>query len=172
MNIDLVCTWEEARHADVSGRTAIVIDVLRATSSMAAALNAGARSVHAVATVEDARGLAERLGREDTVLGGERESVRLPGFDLGNSPLEYTGDVVAGKRIVMTTTNGTQAIDAVAKAVKNREALSRAGLYWNARCLKAIGAPKFWPKETLQPIIDAWRASLPKGPPRKLPICK
>ena len=63
-------------------------------------------------------------------------------------------------------------IDAVAQAVKNREPLSRAGLYWNARCLRAIGAPKFWPNETLRPIIDDWRASLPKRPPRKLPICK
>ena len=63
-------------------------------------------------------------------------------------------------------------IDAVAKAVKDRKSLSRAGLYWNIACLRAIGAPKFWPKETLQPIIDEWRDSLPKGPPRPLPICK
>lgn len=63
-------------------------------------------------------------------------------------------------------------IDAIAKAVKDRKSLSRAGLYWNISCLRAIGAPKFWPKETLQPIIDEWRDSLPKGPPRPLPICK
>jgi len=63
-------------------------------------------------------------------------------------------------------------IDAVAKAVKERKSLSKAGLYWNAACLKAIGAPKFWPLETLQPIIDAWRDALPKGKPRPLPICK
>lgn len=63
-------------------------------------------------------------------------------------------------------------IDAVAKAVKEKKSLSSAGLYWNAACLKAIGAPKFWPKETLQPIINEWRDALPKGPPRKLPICK
>ena len=63
-------------------------------------------------------------------------------------------------------------IDAVANAMKNRKSLARTGLYWNAACLRAIGAPKFWPKETLQPIIDNWRDSLPKRPPRKLPICK
>ncbi len=63
-------------------------------------------------------------------------------------------------------------IDAVAKAVKDRQSLSRAGLYWNSTCLQAIGAPKFWPKETLQPIINEWRDALPKGKPRPLPICK
>ncbi|WP_299845779.1 hypothetical protein [uncultured Roseovarius sp.] len=63
-------------------------------------------------------------------------------------------------------------INAVANAVKNRNSLSRAGLYWNAACLKTIGSPKFWPKRTLQPIINKWRRSLPKQPPLVLPICK
>ena len=63
-------------------------------------------------------------------------------------------------------------INAVENAVKNGNSLSRSGLYWNAACLKAIGAPKFWPKRTLQPIIDDWRRSLPKQPPLVLPICK
>ncbi|MEO4042372.1 hypothetical protein AAFN47_12280 [Hoeflea sp. CAU 1731] len=63
-------------------------------------------------------------------------------------------------------------IDAVANAVKKRKSLSRAGLYWNASCLKEIKAPKFWPKRTLQPIINEWRQSLPKQPPLELPICK
>jgi len=63
-------------------------------------------------------------------------------------------------------------IDAVEKAVKRGKSLARAGLYWNAACLKAIGAPRFWPKRTLQPIINEWRQSLPKRPPLELPICK
>ena len=63
-------------------------------------------------------------------------------------------------------------IDAVANAVKSKKSLSRAGLYWNATCLRAIRSPKFWPKETLQPIIDEWRKSLPQGPRRQLPICR
>jgi len=63
-------------------------------------------------------------------------------------------------------------IDAVAKAVKKRQSLSRAGLYWNAACLQAIGSPKFWPKRNLQPIINQWRDSLPKQPPLVLPICR
>ncbi|MDJ0631395.1 MAG: hypothetical protein QNJ44_24295 [Rhodobacter sp.] len=63
-------------------------------------------------------------------------------------------------------------INAVAAAVKNRRSLAHAGLYWNAACLNEIGAPKFWPKRTLQPIINEWRQSLPKQPPLALPICK
>lgn len=63
-------------------------------------------------------------------------------------------------------------INAVAQAVKNRRSLSQSGLYWNAACLKTIGAPRFWPKQSLQPVINQWRQSLPKQPPLELPICK
>jgi len=63
-------------------------------------------------------------------------------------------------------------IDAVAQAVKAGKSPAREGLYWNAACLRAIGAPKFWPKDTLRPIIDAYRKAHPPGPPRPLPICK
>jgi flagellar basal body rod protein FlgC len=63
-------------------------------------------------------------------------------------------------------------IDAVAEAVKAGKSLAHEGLYWNAACLRAIGAPKFWPKETLQPVIDAYRKAHPPGPWRPLPICK
>ncbi|MEQ8348111.1 MAG: murein L,D-transpeptidase catalytic domain family protein [Sneathiellaceae bacterium] len=68
-------------------------------------------------------------------------------------------------------------IDAIAGAVRSGIApsdagLSEAGLYWNSACLAAIGAPKFWPKRTLQPVIDRWRQSLPERPPLVLPICQ
>ncbi len=63
-------------------------------------------------------------------------------------------------------------ISAVANAVREGNSLSRAGLYWNDSCLRAIGSPKFWPKSSLQPIINAWRQSLPKNPPLVLPFCK
>lgn len=66
-------------------------------------------------------------------------------------------------------------IDAVAKAVKARQSPARAGLYWNAACLRAIRSPKFWPKETLEPIIDRYRkahAAPPGWKPKPLPICK
>jgi hypothetical protein len=63
-------------------------------------------------------------------------------------------------------------IEAVAAAAKARKSLASEGLYWDASCLREIGTPKFWPKETLEPIIDAWRKAHPPPPPRPLPICK
>ncbi len=64
-------------------------------------------------------------------------------------------------------------IDAVAQAVKAGRSPSRAGLYWNASCLKEIGSPKFWPKETLEPIlVEYLKKDRPSPPPPPLPICK
>jgi hypothetical protein len=63
-------------------------------------------------------------------------------------------------------------IDAVAQAVKAGRSPSRAGLYWNASCLKQIGIPKFWPKETLEPILAQYKKDHPAPPPRPLPLCK
>jgi hypothetical protein len=63
-------------------------------------------------------------------------------------------------------------IDAVAQAVKAGRSPSRAGLYWNASCLKQIRSPKFWPKETLEPILFQYQKDHPAPPPRPTPICK
>jgi hypothetical protein len=63
-------------------------------------------------------------------------------------------------------------IDAVARAVQAGEAPSRAGLYWNAACLRDIGAPRFWGRETLEPILARWRAAHPAPPPQPPPICR
>ena len=63
-------------------------------------------------------------------------------------------------------------IAAVAQAVKAGRWPSRAGLYWNASCLKQIGAPKFWPKETLEPILAQYKKDHPAPPPGSIPICK
>lgn len=63
-------------------------------------------------------------------------------------------------------------IKAVARAVKAGKSVAASGAYWNAACLSAIGSPTFWPKKQLQPIINQWRNSLPKSPPRVLPICQ
>ena len=66
----------------------------------------------------------------------------------------------------------SQDIAAVAQAVKAGRSPSRAGLYWNASCLKQIGAPKFWPKETLEPILAQYKKDHPAPPPGSIPICK
>lgn len=96
--------------AALAGKTVVVIDVLRATTSIVHALAAGAVEVAPFLNVEDARRLAEQIG-EKVVLGGERGGVPIPGFDLGNSPAEYTRERVGGKTVVFTTTNGTRALE-------------------------------------------------------------
>lgn len=92
---------------------AVVIDVLRATSVMATALHAGAKEIVTFAAIEQARQFAE-LQATRPLLCGERECKRIDGFELGNSPADYTSDVVQNRTIAMTTTNGTQAIELVA----------------------------------------------------------
>jgi 2-phosphosulfolactate phosphatase len=95
---------------DVRGRTVVVIDTLRATSTIITALMAGAREVIPVASPGDAVSVAQRLGVDRTLLCGERGALRIDGFRLGNSPREYTPEVVGGKTLVLATTNGTAAL--------------------------------------------------------------
>jgi 2-phosphosulfolactate phosphatase len=92
---------------EAQGRTVCVIDILRSGTTMCAALHHGARAVVPVASTEEAMRLAQTLGTDETVLAGERSCARIPGFALGNSPLEPVPEVVRGKTVVMTTTNGT-----------------------------------------------------------------
>ena len=84
----------------------VVFDVLRATTTMVTALASGVDALLPVATVEEAFSLRERT--PGALLGGERHGDRVEGFDFGNSPVEYSGS--PGATIVMTTTNGTGAI--------------------------------------------------------------
>ena len=103
------------RVRDLHDTVCVVFDVLRATSTLVAALANGARRVFPVLTVENARSLRrERL--PDALLGGERGGVRIEGFDLGNSPREYLAAAVAGRDVITTTTNGTVALAACAHA--------------------------------------------------------
>jgi 2-phosphosulfolactate phosphatase len=96
--------------AELAGDTAVVIDVLRASTTIVAALAAGAREVIPCEEVDDARALAKSLAAEEPLLGGERGGLPIDGFDLGNSPGEYVPETVAGRTIVFTTTNGTRAL--------------------------------------------------------------
>lgn len=95
---------------DLSLGTCVVIDVLRATTVTACALKAGARAVFPCLTIEEARQRAAALPAGSAVLGGERGGLPIAGFDLGNSPAEYTPASVGGKTLVLTTTNGTKAL--------------------------------------------------------------
>ncbi len=106
-SLDVVFTARDVPCRDLEGVGVVVVDVLRATTTLTAALAAGAQGVWPVDHPEKARALGRDLG---ALVGGEREGLALPGFDLGNSPLEYTREVVAGKPIVLTTSNGTMAL--------------------------------------------------------------
>ena len=110
MKIDVVFIPNSINPPDLAGRTVVVVDILRATTTIAVALANGAKAVLPAASTEEALRIAQNLERDAVVLAGERRSVRIPGFALGNSPAEFGPDVVAGKIIVMTTTNGTQAL--------------------------------------------------------------
>jgi 2-phosphosulfolactate phosphatase len=94
----------------LAGSTVIVLDVLRATSTICQALASGATDVVPFRSIEEAFDAAEKEGRERVVLGGERRGLKIEGFDLGNSPTEYTPEAVGGRRVFITTTNGTQAL--------------------------------------------------------------
>jgi 2-phosphosulfolactate phosphatase len=112
MHIDAVLTPAEIAllpQRDLSGATCVVFDVLRATSSMITALAHGAVEIHPVCTIEEALALQQRI--PDSVLGGERNGDLIPGFEVGNSPLEYR-EMMTGRKIITTTTNGTVALRA------------------------------------------------------------
>jgi 2-phosphosulfolactate phosphatase len=102
----------------LSNRVVVVIDILRATSVMVQAMSQGAREIIPVKTVEEAFQMVKNFPPNDTLLGGERESRKIEGFDLGNSPREYRGEKVRGKRLILTTTNGTKAFHAVSSGKK------------------------------------------------------
>jgi 2-phosphosulfolactate phosphatase len=93
-----------------AGKTTVVIDVLRATSTIITALQNGAREIIPVATVEFAVKVSGGMFGGLTLLGGERNTKKIEGFALGNSPFEYTSEIVSGKSIIFYTTNGTKAI--------------------------------------------------------------
>ncbi len=93
-----------------TGKTVVVIDVLRASNTIITALNNGARDIVPVASVEFAVKVSGGMFGGQTLLGGERNTKKIDGFALGNSPAEYTEQIVSGKSIVFFTTNGSRAI--------------------------------------------------------------
>ncbi len=118
MRVGVYFTLEEVAAGGLAGATAVVIDVVRATSCIVEAIANGARAVHPAVSVEEAAALRATLnGQGDrALLCGERGGIRIDGFDLGNSPAEFTAAAVGGRRLVMTTTNGTRAFAAARHA--------------------------------------------------------
>lgn len=114
----------------LAGGIAVVIDVLRASTTIVHAALAGAREVIPCTEVDEARRIAAGFAPGDAVLGGERGGLCIDGFDLGNSPSEYTPQSVGGRIVVFTTTNGTQAL-----AVCRQAARVLIGAFVNARAV-------------------------------------
>lgn len=98
------------------GSAVVVIDVLRATTTIVHALENGARAIVPCLEPDDAIAVRHRLGRAGVLLGGERDSTRIAGFDLDNSPASYTAEICRDAVIAFTTTNGTRALQRVANA--------------------------------------------------------
>jgi 2-phosphosulfolactate phosphatase len=110
MRLDVLFTPAGLTLAEVQGRTVFVIDILRATTTMCAALNNGARAILPVVSAEEALKLAQTLASDDVRLAGEQNCLRIDGFHLGNSPREMTEAAVRGRTLILTTTNGTKAL--------------------------------------------------------------
>ena len=110
MKIDVFFTPIGSRDGDLAGRGVVVIDVLRATTTVVAAIANGAKAVVPAASSEEAVRMTANLERDTFVLAGERRAARIEGFALGNSPREMTPQAVAGKTVFLATTNGTPAL--------------------------------------------------------------
>jgi 2-phosphosulfolactate phosphatase len=134
----LPAQWKRLDRARLASSACVVIDVIRATSTIVTALANGASGVQAIASVEEA--FALKAGDASALLAGERGGQPLPGFDLGNSPEDFTAQRVKGRRIILTTTNGTQALAACtgARAVLAAGFLNLAAV---AAQLRAMGPP-------------------------------
>ncbi len=104
--------------AELAGQTVVVIDVLRATTTICTALAQGARDVIPCLEIADALEVAARIGSQPFLLGGERAGLPIPGFHIGNSPSEYRPERVRDRTLIFTTTNGTRALRHAAQAAR------------------------------------------------------
>lgn len=120
MKVDVVISADHIKEEYLENKIVVIIDMLRATSVITTALANGAEKVIPILTVEEAFKIKEELKRKniDGLLGGERQALKIEGFDFTNSPLEYTEEKVKNKTIILSTTNGTRAINLSLKAKK------------------------------------------------------
>jgi 2-phosphosulfolactate phosphatase len=110
VRVDVLYGAPQLASQDVQGRVVAVIDVLRASTTIAVALANGARTVIPLESPEDVVTRSKQFERAGVLLAGERRMLKMDGFDLGNSPAEHTREVVEGKTVLLTTTNGTHAL--------------------------------------------------------------
>lgn len=108
--IDVFFSVQTFQEEDLRGKSAVIIDVLRASSSIATAIHNGAKKVIPVEDMSDAVKIAQTMDQSDYLLCGEKDGSKIEGYHLGNSPLEYTPEAIADKTLIFNTTNGTKAI--------------------------------------------------------------
>ncbi|MCD6118080.1 2-phosphosulfolactate phosphatase [bacterium] len=108
MKIDVALVPAELESIRLRNSAVVVVDVLRASTTMVTALNNGAGEIIPFAEPEQAVSESSKMQRSSYLLCGERRGEKLPGFDLGNSPFEYKREIVSDKMLFFTTTNGTQ----------------------------------------------------------------
>lgn len=118
-NLNVFPSAHAFQKEDVRDKVVVMIDVLRASSTIAMALENGAKGVIPAADMETATKTAQNLDPSKYLLSGEKNGVKIDSFHLGNSPLEHSSEVVKDKTIILNTTNGTKAIrrSALAKSI-------------------------------------------------------
>jgi len=110
VRVDVAATPEAVAPAALPGTTVLVVDVLRASTTIIAALGSGCAAIVPVADAGEARARARAEPEGTALVAGERRGEPLAGFDLGNSPLEFTRERVGGRLVFLTTSNGTRAL--------------------------------------------------------------
>jgi len=109
-NIDVFVSAQSFQEEELRDKTAVVVDVLRAGSTMITALHNHAKGIIPVADMGDASKISQNLDSPHYLLCGEKGGAKIESYDLGNSPLDYTKEKVENKTIILNTTNGTRAI--------------------------------------------------------------
>jgi 2-phosphosulfolactate phosphatase len=117
-NLEVVFTPEEIKDRKLSDKLIVVIDILRASSTIVTALAYGCRGLVPILSPEQAKEKAQQFKKEEVLLGGEREGRKIKGFDLGNSPREYQKEIVEDRMIIFSTTNGVKTLERVRGAFR------------------------------------------------------
>ena len=112
-NLETLFIPEEIKNIKLAGKLVVIIDVLRASSTIVTALANGCRGFIPILSPDRAKKKAEQFEKERVLLGGEREGIKIEGFDLGNSPREYKREAVKDKTIIFSTTNGVKTLEMV-----------------------------------------------------------
>lgn len=133
MRLDVYFGGAEVTPAETQGRVVVVLDVLRASTSIAVALANGARAVVPCESADEAITLSKSFERGDVRLAGEMRMLAIPGFDLGNSPGDFSPAAVDGKTVLLSTTNGTRVLTSIQGA---RDVL--VGAFVNFRAVLAM----------------------------------